>query len=69
MGSDNQFFDLDGTVTEVGLVFRYALPGLGVVLMDRGRLIFDSDGQVLFEAGPHPELHGDLGDLCAVLTP
>ena len=68
-GSDNQFFDLDGTVTEVGLVFRYALPGLGVVLMDRGRLIFNGDGQVLFEAGPHPGMHGDLGGTCAALTP
>jgi hypothetical protein len=69
MGSDNQFFDLDGTVTEVGLVFRYALPGVGVVLMDRGRLSFDGDGELLFEAGPHPQLHGDYGGLCAALTP
>jgi hypothetical protein len=69
MWSDNQFFDLDGTVTEVGLVFRYALPGVGVVLMDRGRLSFDGDGELLFEAGPHPQLHGDYGGLCAALTP
>jgi hypothetical protein len=66
--SDNQFFELDGTVTEVGLVFRDSLPGLGVVLMDRGRLVFDGDGQLVFEAGPHPQLHGDYGRLCAALT-
>lgn len=70
MGSDNQFLDVEaGLVREVGLVFRYSLPGLGVVLMDRGRLIFDGDGQLLFEAGPHPQLHGDYGGLCAALTP
>jgi hypothetical protein len=67
--SDNQFFELDGTVTEVGLVFRDLLPGLGVVLMDRGRLVFDGDGQLVFEAGPHPQLHGDYGGLCAALAP
>jgi hypothetical protein len=67
--SINQFFELDGTVTEVGLVFRDSMPGTGVVLMDRGRLVFDGEGQLVFEAGPHPQLHGDYGTLCAALTP
>jgi hypothetical protein len=46
-----------------------------VVLSDRGRLVFDLDPEtgeyvdLIFEAGPHPSLHGDFGDLCAVLTP
>jgi hypothetical protein len=66
--SVNQFFEVDGTVTEVGLVFRDSAPGVGVVLMDRGRLVFDPDGELAFEAGPHPQLHGDFGDLCAALT-
>jgi hypothetical protein len=70
LGSDNQFLDVEaGLVREAGLVFRYSLPGLGVVLMDRGRLIFDGDDQLLFEAGPHPQLHGDYRGLCAALTP
>jgi hypothetical protein len=67
--SINQFFELDGTVTEVGLVFRDSAPGVGVVLMDRGRLVFDGDGNLVFEAGPHPQLHGDFGELCSALTP
>jgi hypothetical protein len=67
--ADNQFFELDGTVTEVGLVGRDFGPGVGVVLMDRGRLVWTSEEQVVFEAGPHPQLHGDVGELCAVLTP
>jgi hypothetical protein len=43
--------------------------------MDRGRLIWniDSNGEMvgdpIFEAGPHPELNGDFGGLCAALTP
>jgi hypothetical protein len=73
--SDNMFFDLQNqTLAEVGLVFRYSGPGLGIVLMDRGRLIWNVDdtgemvGTPTFEAGPHPLLHGDFGGLCAVLT-
>jgi hypothetical protein len=75
-GSDNQFFDVQNqTLAEVGLVFRYSGPVVGVVLMDRGRLVWNVDdtgemvGSPTFEAGPHPGLHGDLGGLCAVLTP
>jgi hypothetical protein len=74
--SDNKHYDFEaGTLAEVGLVFRYSGPGVGAVLMDRGRLIWnvDSNGEMVgsptFEAGPHPELHGDFGALCAALTP
>jgi hypothetical protein len=74
--SDNKFFDLQNqTLAEVGLVFRYSAPGVGVVLMDRGRLVWNVDdngemvGTPTFEAGPHPGLHGDLGGTCAALTP
>jgi len=76
VGSDNLFFDIqDQTLAEVGLVFRYSGPGVGVVLMDRGRLVWNLDdngemvGTPTFEAGPHPGLHGDLGGTCAALTP
>jgi hypothetical protein len=74
--SDNKFFDFaNRTLTEVGLVFRYSGAGIGVVLLDRGRLVWNVDeagemvGPPTFEAGPHPQLHGDFGDLCAALTP
>ena len=74
--SDNKMYDFESqTLNEVGLVFRYSAPGVGAVLMDRGRLIWnvDADGEMvgdpIFEAGPHPELHSDFGSLCAALTP
>ena len=73
--SDNKFYSFGSkTLTEVGLVFRYSGPAVGVVLMDRGRLIWNIDdagemvGSPRFEAGPHPELHGDFDGLCAALT-
>jgi hypothetical protein len=57
---------------QVGLVFHYRRPGTGVVLSDRGRLVWNIDpdtgvtiGEPSFEAGPHPLLHDDFGDLCA----
>ena len=73
----NQTLDFEAsTVVEVGLVFQNAGPGTGVVLMDRGRLVWSVDPETgdfafppAFEAGPHPQLHGDLGWLCEVLTP
>jgi len=77
VASDNKLFDFQTqTVAEVGLVFRDFLPGSGVVISDRGRPIWTFDpetgetvGEPLFEAGPHPELHGDIAALCSALTP
>jgi hypothetical protein len=77
VSSDNKFFDFrDSTEREVGLVFRDNFVGGKVVIMDRGRLVWNFDpetgepvGDPLFEAGPHPELHGDIGAMCAALTP
>jgi hypothetical protein len=77
VSADNKMYDFrTNTVQEVGLVFRDFLPGNRVVISDRGRLIFHFDpetlepyGDPLFEAGPHPELHGDIAALCRALTP
>jgi hypothetical protein len=75
--NDNKFFDARTLkAREIGVVFRDSLRGTGVVIMDRGRLIWNFDpetgefvGPPLFEAGPHPELNGEVGSLCAALTP
>jgi hypothetical protein len=63
------FIDLiEGTDTEVGLVLRVFLPDGGTVIADVGRLVFDAEGNLIFEAGPHPALHGDFAALCAALS-
>ena len=74
--ASRQAFYEPATMTEVGLVFQYVLPGTGVVLMDRGRLVWDVDPDTgepvfppTFEAGPNPFLYGDVGELCSVLSP
>ena len=48
---------------------REFLPGLGVVIMDRGKVSATADGTITFEAGPHPALDGDFAALCAALPP
>lgn len=63
-------FDLaQGTETELGLVTRIFSFNGGTIQAEIGRLIFDANGNVIFEAGPHPALHGDFTALCAALTP
>jgi len=59
--ADNLHFDFtENTVVETGLVFQYQLPGTGVVLMDRGRLVWNIDpetgemiGEPVFELEDH----------------
>jgi hypothetical protein len=33
-----------------------------------GRLVFDAEGDLSLEAGPHPALHSDFAALCATLS-
>jgi hypothetical protein len=69
-GSYNMFFDpTDGSSTETGLDVRFSLPRGGVVVIEEGRSISDANGNVVFLAGKWPLLEGDLGALCAALTP
>ncbi len=61
-------YNADGspaTFTNNGLVTKFTLPGGGVVLLDTGRVTFDREGNILFEAGPHQQLHGDVDAFCA----
>jgi hypothetical protein len=58
-----------GTVTDIGILIHVSLPGGGTLYLDRGLLMSDSNGNLVFEAGPHPSLHGDFPGLCAALTP
>jgi hypothetical protein len=69
-GSDHytiEFLAVKGTFTRVGLWFHLNLPGGGVVLRDVGRVVFNEDGDLVFIAGQHQWLSGNLGALCEVL--
>lgn len=60
---------IDGSGTDTGLDIRVTIPGVGNLYLDRGHLIFDGNGNLTFEAGSHPSLHGNIDGLCAALTP
>ena len=64
----NLFIDLrTGGQTEAGIEFRVSPVGGSPVVFDRGRLVFDANGNVTFVAGPHPALDGDFQGLCEAL--
>ena len=68
-GATLSIFDLNGGETDAGINIRVSLPGGGILYIDRGRLVVDDNGNLVFEAGHHPSLHGDIDGLCAALTP
>ncbi len=52
---------------EIGLNFHLSLPSGSTVLIDAGRLVFDIDGNIVFQAGNHEFEDRDVGALCAAL--
>ena len=68
-GASLTIVNVNGGVTDAGINIRVSLPGGGILYIDRGRLVFDNNGNLVFEAGSHPSLHGDFPGLCAALTP
>ena len=58
---------VNGTVTFHGEFFAIVAPGVGIVIQDTGRITFDADGNVIFQAGPHEVLTG-TADFCSVLV-
>ena len=58
-----------GTRTVVGKAFIMTDPSKGVVIQDTGRVVFDAPEHVVFEAGQHGVLHGNLDQLaCTALS-
>lgn len=65
----NDVLDLEsGTETFAGLRFRVVFPGIGAVLLDAGKLVFDETGAVVFEAGPHQVVNEDFTEFCAAFA-
>jgi hypothetical protein len=56
-----------GETTTAGLRFHAYVPGGGVVLLDAGRLVV-ADGEIVFEAGPHQLIRGDVEQFSAFLA-
>lgn len=59
----------EGTTTLLGLRFLVTFEGLGHVVLDAGRIVFDASGTPTFVAGPHDvEIEGDFEEFCAALS-
>lgn len=57
----------NGTQSAIGMIFAITVPGEGVVVLDAGKVVFDSDFNIIFEAGPHQFLHDGPARVCAAL--
>ena len=63
-----QFDFVNGVFRYAGAVFNIQAPGVGKVLMDVGIIIFDENGNVIHQGGPHPAFFGDVQGLCDYLA-
>lgn len=64
-----QIFEEPTTVKVTGTVYNIEVPGRGHILLDAGNVVYDlSTGTVVHMAGPHEQLSGDVGELCAYLA-
>ena len=58
-----------GGVTINGVPAHVTAPGEGIIIQDTGRITYDAEGHITFEAGPHDQ--GDQGALeayCSALS-
>ena len=61
------FWDyMNGNVANIGIPVKIRVDGK-LLSLDAGKVVFGPDGSIVFEAGPHPDLH-DPHDLCALLV-
>jgi hypothetical protein len=54
--------------TFTGVVHHIIVPGTGLVVAEVGKLTFDGNGHVIFEAGQHMLADGTAPDYCSVLV-
>jgi hypothetical protein len=57
-----------GQVTVVGGPIRMNRKGQGIVIQDTGIVVFDAEGNIIFEGGPHEDLHQGDQVFCAALS-
>jgi hypothetical protein len=63
----NQTVTSDLAVITVGLNWHFKLPSGRTVVIDAGRLVYDADGNLTFEAGRHQFVDREVRAFCAAL--
>ena len=64
------YYNADGSVSTATFSepeWKFTARGGGIVYLDTGTVTFDGDDNIVFEAGPHQDLDGDVDALCAAL--
>lgn len=64
-------FNPDGSVASAsnsGPIYNFVVPGLGTILQSTGRLVFDSNSDIVFQAGPHDFDDGSSAAFCNYLA-
>lgn len=65
---DKITYNPDGSIATqswIGIFLQITVPGEGTVLAQVGRLVFDAEYNVLFQAGPNQDFGGDHVEYCA----
>ena len=57
-----------GQISIVGGPIRMNRKGQGIVIHDTGIVVFDAEGNIIFEGGPHEALHEGDQVFCAALS-
>jgi len=60
------FYPQDGSASRVGMVYHITIPGIGIVVLDAGRVTWDAYGNMTI-SGPHEPLFSD-DQICAALS-
>jgi hypothetical protein len=53
---------------DLGVTTHVIIPSGGTVLIEAGRVLSDDQGNLLFIAGKHPAISGDISAYCAALA-
>lgn len=64
-------FNPDGSVASAsnsGPIYNFVVPGLGTILQSTGRLVFDSNFDIVFQAGPQDIENGNTAAFCNYLA-
>jgi len=64
-------FDPDGSIASqsvTGVIYSFVASGFGVILQGNGLLVFDSDGNAAFEAGPHDFRDHNADAFCSYMA-